>query len=72
MHSHFWILLYEIDLYAVSYVFRAGQNIWYIEIDLCISLSAKAATVYDIINQTAIMLKEKEKPTTVVCKILDT
>ncbi len=34
------LYLYEIDVHTVSYVFRAGQNIWYIEIDLCISLNA--------------------------------
>ncbi len=39
-HLHFRILLYKIDVHTVSYVFRAGQNIWYIEIDLCISVNA--------------------------------
>ncbi len=34
----------------------------------------KAATVYDFIsnNHTAIMLRKKEKPITIVCKLSDT
>ncbi len=32
------LLLYEIDV--VSYIFRTGQNIWYVEIDLRISVNA--------------------------------
>ncbi len=35
--------LFDLELvlkFQFSYVFRAGQNIWYIEIDLCISLNA--------------------------------
>ncbi len=39
LHLHLWILLYEIDVNTVSYVFRAGQNIWYVELDLCISVN---------------------------------
>ncbi len=43
-----------------SYVFRAAQNIWFMEIDLCICVNA--AAVYDVIsnNQTAIMLRNSE------------
>ncbi len=50
-------------LHTVSYVFRAGQNIWFIELDLCIKF-IKAAAVYDIIsnNQMAIMRRKTEKP----------
>ncbi len=34
------VLLYKIDVHTVCYIFRAGQNIWYIKIDLCSSVNA--------------------------------